>query len=252
MLGSYVPVRALKHPAPHRENRNDVKFVCTDESNETTHTTSDWEDRNDVKFICTDDNAETTHTTSSDREKRNDVKFISPSKSLETSYNTTLREQKWSDVKCTCTDNSFETSPTITPHRENRSDAKCTRTDRSAGTWRRLCLLCASDVWSAPLSTLPGCSWRLRSSSAQRHRKTDIRTCISAFLNALNPTQNSRVVWKSRWPSWAPVPNKPTVSVDVKQHFNQLDPSMTHVWSLKCCTWIIAKVCSQFALHSSL
>ena len=25
-------------------------------------------------------------------------------------------------------------------------------------------------------------------------------------------------MWKSRWPSWAPVPNKPTVSVDVKQH----------------------------------
>ena len=24
---------------------------------------------------------------------------------------------------------------------------------------------------------------------------------------------------KSRWTSWAPVPNKPTVSVDVKQHF---------------------------------
>ena len=23
---------------------------------------------------------------------------------------------------------------------------------------------------------------------------------------------------KSRWPSWAPVPNQPTVSVDVKQH----------------------------------
>ena len=31
---------------------------------------------------------------------------------------------------------------------------------------------------------------------------------------------SSRAVWKSRWPSWAPVPNKPTVSVDVKQHFN--------------------------------
>ena len=30
-------------------------------------------------------------------------------------------------------------------------------------------------------------------------------------------------VWKSRWTSWAPVPNKPTVSVDVKQHFNQLN-----------------------------
>ena len=29
--------------------------------------------------------------------------------------------------------------------------------------------------------------------------------------------QSSGAVWKSRWPSWAPVPNKPTVSVDVKQ-----------------------------------
>ena len=27
-----------------------------------------------------------------------------------------------------------------------------------------------------------------------------------------------RSCMKSRWPSWAPVPNKPTVSVDVKQH----------------------------------
>ena len=32
--------------------------------------------------------------------------------------------------------------------------------------------------------------------------------------------QSSGAVWKSRWPSWAPIPNKPTVSVDVKQHFN--------------------------------
>ena len=30
--------------------------------------------------------------------------------------------------------------------------------------------------------------------------------------------QSSGAVWKSRWTSWAPVPNKPTVSVDVKQH----------------------------------
>ena len=27
--------------------------------------------------------------------------------------------------------------------------------------------------------------------------------------------------WGGSWKSWAPVPNKPTVSVDVKQHFNQ-------------------------------
>ena len=26
----------------------------------------------------------------------------------------------------------------------------------------------------------------------------------------------------SRWASWAPVPYKPTVSVDVKQHFNNI------------------------------
>ena len=32
--------------------------------------------------------------------------------------------------------------------------------------------------------------------------------------------QSSGAVWKSKWQSWAPVPNKPTVSVDVKQHFN--------------------------------
>ena len=31
-------------------------------------------------------------------------------------------------------------------------------------------------------------------------------------------SQSSEAVWKSRWTSWAPVPNKPTVSVDLKQH----------------------------------
>ena len=30
---------------------------------------------------------------------------------------------------------------------------------------------------------------------------------------------------KSRWLFWAPVPNKPTVSVDVKQHFNIIQNS---------------------------
>ena len=33
--------------------------------------------------------------------------------------------------------------------------------------------------------------------------------------------QSSGAAGESRWLSWAPVPNKPTVSVDVKQHFNQ-------------------------------
>ena len=29
---------------------------------------------------------------------------------------------------------------------------------------------------------------------------------------------SSGAVWKSRWPSWAPIPNNPTVSMDVMQH----------------------------------
>ena len=37
----------------------------------------------------------------------------------------------------------------------------------------------------------------------------------------MRSNQSSGAVWKSRWTSWAPVPNKPTVSVGVKQHFNQ-------------------------------
>ena len=34
-------------------------------------------------------------------------------------------------------------------------------------------------------------------------------------------------VWKLRWMSWAPVPNKPPVSVDVKQHFSHQPSSLT-------------------------
>ena len=33
--------------------------------------------------------------------------------------------------------------------------------------------------------------------------------------------QSPGAVWKSRWTSWAPVPNTPTVFMDVKQHFNK-------------------------------
>ena len=37
--------------------------------------------------------------------------------------------------------------------------------------------------------------------------------------------KRSGAVWESRWPSWVPAPNKPTVSVDIKQHFNQHEPA---------------------------
>ena len=40
-------------------------------------------------------------------------------------------------------------------------------------------------------------------------------------------------MWNSRWTSWAPIPNKPTVSVDIKQHFNQQKQKCTQIpWHL--------------------
>ena len=41
------------------------------------------------------------------------------------------------------------------------------------------------------------------------------------FFKAINHRDVNKD--QSRLPSWAPVPNKPTVSVDVKQHFKQKD-----------------------------
>ena len=41
---------------------------------------------------------------------------------------------------------------------------------------------------------------------------------LQCFFFSLKMHNNLRNCVKSRWPSWAPVPNKPTVSVDVKQH----------------------------------
>ena len=46
--------------------------------------------------------------------------------------------------------------------------------------------------------------------------------------------QSSGAVWKSRWPSWAPVPNKPTVSADVKQHFNN-NNNLSCLLQTYCC-----------------
>ena len=42
-------------------------------------------------------------------------------------------------------------------------------------------------------------------------------------------------LWKLRWPSWLPVHDKPTVSVDVKQHSTNQPPSQSSgaVWKLR-------------------
>ena len=52
------------------------------------------------------------------------------------------------------------------------------------------------------------------------------------------PPQSSVAVWQSRWTSWAPVPNKPTVSVDVNQHptNNHLSvrPKRENLWLQHC------------------
>ena len=49
-------------------------------------------------------------------------------------------------------------------------------------------------------------------------RRGTIADLTLHYCRHLTENQSSGAVWKSRWPSWAPVPNKPTVSVDVKQH----------------------------------
>ena len=46
-------------------------------------------------------------------------------------------------------------------------------------------------------------------------------------------TQSSGAVWKSRWPSWDPVPNKPTVSVHVKQHSTTTNHTRRHSYFIK-------------------
>ena len=63
----------------------------------------------------------------------------------------------------------------------------------------------------------------------------------------LNPfvhiCQSSGAVWKSRWLSWAPIPNKPMVSVDIKQHstkctFEEVDgKTLIAVLNVAALTW---------------
>ena len=53
-----------------------------------------------------------------------------------------------------------------------------------------------------------------------RDRTTKTTDSTSFFYFFFIFLQSSGAVWKSRWTSWAPVPNKPMVSMDVKQHFS--------------------------------
>ena len=61
--------------------------------------------------------------------------------------------------------------------------------------------------------------------------------------------QNSGAVWKSRWTSWAPAPNKPTVSVDVKRHFNYVHKHNSSVYTthydkrLAFVVWLTSSSC---------
>ena len=48
---------------------------------------------------------------------------------------------------------------------------------------------------------------------------SDVSREIGKYLKSLvfsNRSQSQELCEESKWPSWAPVPNKPTVSVDVK------------------------------------
>jgi len=50
-----------------------------------------------------------------------------------------------------------------------------------------------------------------------KNKAMEMERRIALYESDHHQQQSSGGVWKSRWPSWAPVPNKPTVSVDVKQ-----------------------------------
>ena len=50
--------------------------------------------------------------------------------------------------------------------------------------------------------------------------------------------QSSGAVWKLRWLSWAPIPNKLTVSVDIKQHFIRLLTTRNSVFVISAICFI--------------
>ena len=57
-------------------------------------------------------------------------------------------------------------------------------------------------------------------------------------MSSKHQQTNSGVVWKSRWTSWAPVPNKTTVCVDVKQHstnHQQINEELISPWTQQQC-----------------
>ena len=64
--------------------------------------------------------------------------------------------------------------------------------------------------------------WKSRwLSQAPTPNKPTVYVDVKQPFNNNNSNRNSSVaVWKSRWLSRAPIPNKPTVYVDVKQPFN--------------------------------
>ena len=55
----------------------------------------------------------------------------------------------------------------------------------------------------------------------------------SGFLPTV--PHSSGAVWKSRWPSWAPVPNKPTVSAHVTEA--AFEPQSRHRVTVPSCGW---------------
>ena len=70
------------------------------------------------------------------------------------------------------------------------------------------------------------------------HRLYDIRllaSCLHFKLSGVAmKSQSSGAVWKSRRPSWAPVPYNPTVSVDLKQHSTN---HFRSVWKSRWMSW---------------
>ena len=90
-------------------------------------------------------------------------------------------------------------------------------------TARRALITCGNQQFSMILRSAPDwLAWSgpFPSSCGPKHGPMDLYLQV----HGQSAGRSSGAVWKSRWPFWVPVPNKPTVSVDVKQHPAKTQP----------------------------
>ena len=100
-----------------------------------------------------------------------------------------------------------------------RGNGYCQRVSLSAAPRALMVRRSSGESWGEPSLTYTDCS------TLAGHWTRLKPVAYFTTYTHLGTRQSTGAVRKSRWASWAPVPNKPTVSVDVKQHFKSVRPS---------------------------